>query len=360
MEKIMFDAAKELEVIGYYPGPKPQPILNTPILPKENLKMALAGQNPLWIATAPDMVGVSPICVPDNKARGFVSDVRPLTAEEKGGLDMFGLDWEFVAVTGGSIVRPGEPLLADANEWKEKLAGRIPNPDDWAWEETAARILPTIDDRRMRKSTIFTGFFERLISFMDFSNAILALIDDEQKDAVHEIFDMLCGVYIKIIDNLIKYFNIELLELHDDWGSQRAPLFGEDTIREMIAPYIKRVFDYCHAHGVATTLHSCGKIEDLVPVMVDCGADMWVPQVCNDIDYVIKTYGDQIVIGINPDKLEPGLSEEEIRAKARGLVAKYKDTPRVFLFKSPSRHTTPDYEAYFNEVYCESRRLLSE
>ena len=36
--------------------------------------------------------------------------------------------------------------------------------------------------------------FERLISFMDFENAAVALIDDSQKDAVKS-FSSLCDLY---------------------------------------------------------------------------------------------------------------------------------------------------------------------
>ena len=38
-----------------------------------------------------------------------------------GGPDMFGIEWEYVPVAGGSMVRPGTPLLEDANDWNQIL-----------------------------------------------------------------------------------------------------------------------------------------------------------------------------------------------------------------------------------------------
>ena len=79
------------------------------------------------------------------------------------------------------------------------------------------------------------GWFERLISFMDFDNAVVALIDEDQKDAVKELFDRLSDLYIKIIDKYLEYFpGIDGFCIHDDWGAQKDTFFSPDTAMEMI------------------------------------------------------------------------------------------------------------------------------
>jgi hypothetical protein len=153
--------------------------------------------------------------------------------------------------------------------------------------------------------TILNGLFERLISFMDFSEAAVALIDDEQKDAVHRLFSRLCDFYEEEIAIFKKYYNIDQFCLHDDWGSQRAPFFSPDTVREMLLPYVKRLVDFTHSQGLIFELHSCGKNEILTPVMIEAGVDVWKPQPMNDIKYLCKEYGDKIRIGISPDGLDP-------------------------------------------------------
>jgi len=360
MNKYPFNPEKETKVIGYYPAPGPKvPMFDTPITPRENLRLALSGERPLWIPTWQDLICLDFGSLPDNVARGGYFRATPLKDEEKGGKDMFGTEWVYVPVTGGSMVKPGNPRFTDANEWKNVI--EIPNPDEWNWAAEAESVKELVDDRRLIKSTIPTGLFERLISFMDFSNALLAIIDEDQKEAVHELFDTLCGVYEKVIDNMIKYLHIDMLEFHDDWGSQRAPLFSADTIREMILPYLKRIVDYCHERGVFVDLHSCGKNETLVPVMIEAGVDLWIPQQINDCDMLIKTYGDKIMIGMDPDVIAAGTPEEECKAMARRLVEKYIDNPRVFIFRSPVRHMGKvEYDSYFNELYISSRELLSK
>ena len=94
--------------------------------------------------------------------------------------------------------------------------------------------------------------------------------------------------------------------------------------------------------------------------MIEAGVDLWKPQAIYDFDYLVKTYGDKIMIATDPDVIPEGTSNEECKAIARRFVEKYIDTPRIFIFKSPVRHLgKPLYDLYFNEIYLASRELLS-
>jgi hypothetical protein len=109
---------------------------------------------------------------------------------------------------------------------------------------------------------------------------------------------------------------------HDDWGSQRAPFFSPNTVREMILPYLKRLADFCHSKGMYFHQHSCGKNELLVPCMIEAGVDMWLPQNINDVDMLREKYGDKLMLGVSP-VVDPNASDEEIDAQAKAFVDKY-------------------------------------
>lgn len=89
--------------------------------------------------------------------------------------------------------------------------------------------------------------YERLISFMDFEGAAISIIDEEQMDAVKELCNtMLDKVYIPYLEHVKKYFpQVQMICLHDDWGSQRAPFFSIATAREMFVPIMKRFAEKC-------------------------------------------------------------------------------------------------------------------
>ena len=350
----------EFKVIGEY---TPEgitapsiPKYNTPITPKENFLRIYRGEKPEWIPMTCDSIVFTPKIISDNIARGMVNDVDKLEKGKEGGLDMFGIEWEFVPQVNGSMVKPGNPILEDANDWEKVI--KFPNLDDYDWQACADRNRGIyFDTDRVTFMWIFNGMFERLISFMECQYALIALVDDDQKDAVKALFDRLCDFYDELIDKYATYFHPEVIHFHDDWGSQRAALFSYETCEEMIAPYIKRVVESCHKRGIYFDFHCCGKNEALVPLMIECGVDSWGGQLVNDFDYLYDNYGDKIILGITPDKVRQQVDDEEALASARRFVDKYAAEMDKKPIYTVLRRSVPKIR---DGVYEYSREVLGE
>ncbi len=293
----------------------------TPITPKENFE-AMLHNEPHWQTSIYDYMYLFPKCVPDNPAKGNVSDEK-LSTDQLGGKDMFGIEWEYEVEIGGSTVRPGAPLLEDANDWPDKVVFPTKEViDSWDWEECKRNAEKGLREPYLWEPVICTGWFERLISFMDFAGAAVAIIDEDQQDAIKELFQRLSDLYIMLIDKYMEVFpgKIGAVCLHDDWGHQRGIFFSPDTVREMIVPYMKQVTDYCHSKGLYTECHSCGKVDTLLPCYIEAGFDMLECQPLLDFAKVVPLYGDQLKMHVTPDVPEPGASEEEYRAAARAFI----------------------------------------
>lgn len=326
MEKIPF-SREEMKVVGSHIGfssveTAPQPMYNTPISPKENFKRALSRDgSALWFPTTTDSLYVESRTNIDHIARAEIRDMGPVQPlNEKGGKDLFGVTWKFIEVAGGSMVEPGNPMLEDVNDWKDVIQFPDVNALDW---EGCKINAPLNQSTRLLGATFQNGMFERLISFMEFENAAVALIDEEQQDAVHELFGKLCDMYEAMIDKYLEILKLDAITFHDDWGAQRSPFFSLDVCEEMVAPYIKRLADYCHAKGMYFNQHSCGKNEMLVPAMVKAGVDIWMPQPMNDVDMLIEKYGEHIAFGVTPPALPEDASDEEVEAAAKAFAEKY-------------------------------------
>ncbi|MEG0914018.1 MAG: uroporphyrinogen decarboxylase family protein [Oscillospiraceae bacterium] len=359
MERIKFNS-DELKPIGTYPsimaGMPEANRYKTPITPRENWLELINHRKPLWIPKSDDMMTLVPRVVPDNVARAFVFDAKPLEPGEGGGKDMFGLDWVFVPVAGGSMVKPGNPAMTDANDWEKVV--KFPNIDEYDWETSAKQNAKFIENCDKVISVWFmTGLFERLISFMDFEGAAMALVDEDQKDAVHAFMDRLCVLYDGFVEKFQKYYHADVLYFHDDWGSQRSPFFSLDLCREMLVPYLKRVSDSCHKRGMKIELHSCGQVENLVPAMIEAGIDTWSGQPMNDKYMLLEKYGSQIIIGIDPPcELTPMSTIEESDAAAEEFIKKCAPNIDKVIPIASSIFGPPQYGL---KIYELSRKLLN-
>lgn len=331
------------------------PKYNTPVTPKENLMAAVEGKMPLWFPTASDFLTVESRTNLDHVARAEIRDLGPVQPEEeKGGKDLFGVEWEYIPVAGGSMVKPGKPMLEDANDWPDII--KFPDVDKLDWEGCKINA-PLNESTRSLSVTFQNGIFERLISFMDFEMAILALIDEDQQDAVHALFGKLADMYIAMIKKYREILDLDGVIFHDDWGSQRAPFFSIAVCREMIVPYIKRISDYCHANGMWFQQHCCGKNELLVPAMIEAGVDMWFPQPMNDTDMLHEKYGDKMMFYITPPAPSEDATDDEIEQLAKEFVAKFAPT---FKEKPIIVSTYFSGPKVTNAIYRQSRIALNK
>jgi len=350
---------KELNVVGELPGffgAPPTPLYDFPVSRKDAY-LATMKREPIWQITTVESGLFTPMMYPDNVARAFVFESNPLEPEKFGGKDMFGIDWVFVPVAGGSMVKPGTPFLKDANEWYQKLVW--PDIDSWDWEGSAKANEAYLNNGTAVMHWIMNGYYERLISFMDFDGAIVAMIDDDQKDAVKDLYEKLTDLYIKIVDKFIDHFHAEYFCVHDDWGSQKAPFFSPATAKEMLVPAMKRLTDHIHARGCYADFHSCGHLEIQVPNMIAAGWDSWSGMPMNDTQMLYEQYGDQIIIGVIPDQFDPlTTSEEQQRAEAAKYVEKFckSGKPSLISFYGAGVLTP----AYREELYKLSRIKCSE
>lgn len=332
---------------------------NTPLTPKENF-ISMLHNEPHWQVSIYDYMYLFPKCVPDNPAKGNVSDAK-LPPSELGGRDMFGVLWEYVEEIGGSTTRPGHPLLSDANEWYDKVVFPTKEViDSWDWEGCKEAADKNMREPYLWEPVICTGYFERLISFMDFAEAAMAIIDEDQQDAIKDLFAHLSDLYIMLIDKYLEVFpgKIGAVCVHDDWGHQRGIFFSPDTVREMIVPYMRKVTDYCHSKGLYTECHSCGKVDALLPCYIEAGFDMLECQPLLNFAEDVPEYGDRLKMHVSPDVPEAGSSEEAYREAARHFI------DQVVSWKNPvimeAYYSNPMTPEFLEEIYRYSRIRFEE
>lgn len=347
------------EVRDIFGGPA-IPVFNTPVTAKEAVR-ALYEKQPVWqvmTAMGTEAQLFCPSCNPDCVARASVFDgtVVPGVSNLSGGRDIFGIEWEYIPSAMGCMVRPGRPFITDVGELAEKIIW--PDIDSWDWEGCRKANETYFKPGIAYCAMLLNGYFERLISFMDFEGAILALSDEEQQDAIMAFFEKLTDFYMILCDRYLMFFpEVDNFVLHDDWAAQKDTFFSPDLCAKMIVPHMKRLTDFVHAKGRYIELHSCGNNIKQVPNMIAAGFDSWCPQGINDIEKIYELYGDKIIIGTLPERYDVDTaSEEKQRLIANAYAEKYcrRDKPSFLSMHAcyPKNILT---SAFREELYKTSR-----
>ncbi|MBR0480925.1 MAG: methyltransferase [Firmicutes bacterium] len=325
-------------------------VFASPISARENMKRAFH-HKACWIPYRADMNWFCPEIIPDSIARAYVTEYAPYKGTP-GGKDMFGIEWEYVPAARGSIVRPGNPTLKDITQWKEVI--KFPDIDSWDWENSGKNNAQYLkDSNQFQLLCMFTGWFERLISFMDFGPAAYAMMNRKQQPYVKELFEKLTDMYIDIIDHCAKYYpDLDGFTFHDDWGAQHSPFFNEKTVREMIVPYMQRVTKRIHELGYVCELHSCGKIDQLIGCIVDAGWDSWDGMDINDAHWDYDNYGDKLLMRMVA-RFPADSTDEELTKAAEDFLDDFGDPNKPVVLS----HFTPRVPKFKMELYRLSRNL---
>ena len=300
--------ANERKVVGEIPSIMPNapatPVYNTPVNPRENIRAMYFDKHPYWVGGRDTTSAMPPI-------------YNLMLGRSRDDTDTFGRFWQWVETAGGSITPHGNPLFTNVNDWKDHI--KIPNIDEWDWSLAEGRV---IDTRYAPTVSLINGFwFERMVSWMDFMPAAEALIDEDQHDAIMEMFSATTELCLKVVDKLLELYPcIDGINIHDDWGSQAAPLFSEEVHRKLFLPFAKQFCDYVHSKGRYTSLHSCGRNESRIKLFIEAGFDDWAPQTMNDTKALYEEFGDKIIIAISPPGLPEGATDADYKQAARDFV----------------------------------------
>lgn len=143
---------------------------------------------------------------------------------------------------------------------------------------------------------------------------------------------------------MIKVVRIDSIQFHDDWGTQNGPFFSLDIAKKFFVEPMKKLTDYCHAHGILFEQHCCGNAGKLVPAMIEAGVDWWYPQsFINNIDELVDKYKNEFVLAVPSPMLRCGMAESDVKAIAKEFVEKWKDKHVVYSHNSALRNL-PDYD----------------
>lgn len=259
------------------------------LTPRENALMALEHKVPERIV---DMIhDTNPLATYILAERAPAVPGRPYGSD---GVDWFGVHWRYEESSGAPMVDPAyPPLMDDITEWREKVV--FPDLSKYDFKAEAEKELnaPTYDPDKLNLITIMQGPFERLLSLMSTEDALCALMLEPEE--CNAFFERVADHKIELMERLSEAYPIDLIDMHDDWGTQKSTFMSVDMWKELLSGPISRIIKRSKELGFHLQIHSCGKIETIVPEMVNVGLEHWSScQGMNDLLPLVHRFGDRM------------------------------------------------------------------
>ena len=121
--------------------------------------------------------------------------------------------------------------------------------------------------------------------------------------------------------SLLKELGLDAVRFEDDWGFQRSLIIQPQVWRRVFKKHYRRVFQAAHDAGLITMLHSCGRIEDIIPDLIEAGLDVLHPlqPESNDVVRCQRAFGKDITFwgALGSQSTIPLGTADDVRCEVR-------------------------------------------
>lgn len=283
--------------------------------PKEVMESVYRHQKPKYI-TCPFLVNQG-VIMPGDRYFG----------RETEGFDAFGVRWISLGPDpglDGNTPTPGYQVITDIANWRAQLT--FPDPEQLLSPALAGKMLAGIDrENHVIHCTLLSGTFERMNQLMGFEDGLCALL--EEPEAVKDPLQAISDYKIKCIDLIAERIDPDVIQMHDDWGSNNSMFMSAEMWREFIKPHEERYARHIHSKGKKYEHHSCGYITPIVGDLVELGLDALNPlNACNDMAWICREFGGRLALlgGLDNQMIDSqDTTEEQVREEVRRAMDAY-------------------------------------
>ena len=147
------------------------------------------------------------------------------------------------------------------------------------------------------------------------------------KPMIHALFRKLNDVWMARIDALVESAgdNIDAVIMYNDLGGDTGGLYKNETVKEMIIPYIREFYDYVRkVSNYHIIFHSDGSIYQYIPDLIDAGVNILNPVQVGIKDMeperLKKEFGKDLTFwggAVDPQRVLAFKTPEEVKEQAK-------------------------------------------
>ena len=246
---------------------------------------------------------------------------------------------------------------------------KIKTREDWFAHKdrlavTRDRVPETIqgDCDRARATDRFICFYNTEpyeLAWPVFGQVGIFTLMMDDPELIRDVFDTYAGMIIEVVETIFGAGgDFDGAFFYGDLGYRNTTLFSPALYRELLFPQHQRLCRYFKERGKPVILHSCGKIEALIPLFIEAGfaaiqpieakTGMDVRKLKAEFDNKITFYGNIDIRKLSGTRAD---IEEEIRSK---VPVAMKGGGYIF----HSDHSVPPTVSWEN--YCYAIELLDK
>jgi uroporphyrinogen decarboxylase len=174
---------------------------------------------------------------------------------------------------------------------------------------------------RFRLFSVSFSLFERAWTLRGMEALMTDMVEAPQ--FVEALLDRIFEWNMAVLDEMLEH-PFDGVMFGDDWGQQRGLMFGAKRWRQLIKPRVAALYGKVADAGRAVCIHSCGKVQDLFPELIDIGLQVFNPfqPEVMDLREMKARYGDRLTFygGVSIQQLLPFGSPGQVRDEVRRLI----------------------------------------
>lgn len=181
--------------------------------------------------------------------------------------------------------------------WKEKYKTHLTelNPDRCICDETSKFLTET---KQKKKFGSYGNIFiwELLRSSLGDVHMFETLLDEpEWVEDFNRTYTDFFKIHIKYLFE--KSGIPDGIWLYDDLAYNKGLFCSPAILRELFVPFYKEMVDFIHSYQIPVILHSCGNVEQALPLITECGFDALNPMEVKagcDVVRFAENFGDKL------------------------------------------------------------------
>jgi uroporphyrinogen decarboxylase len=206
----------------------------------------------------------------------------------------------------------------------------FPEPDMKYWNppEIDGGLFTRLREQVCRKSDQFTlvalSFFvlyDRAWTLRGMENFLTDMIENPR--FAGDLLEAITDWSVMATQAILEAPEVDAILFSDDWGQQNGLVLGSRLWRRYLEPRVKKLFDAVKKTGKFVAIHSCGKVQELFPLLIESGLDLFNPfqPEVMDVRTTYERYGKRLSFwgGLSVQRTLPLGTPDDVREEVRKL-----------------------------------------